>query len=300
MRPVLFGVPWPGGGVVAMPAYGTFLVLGMLLAVVASRRHAGRLGLRPVEVFDLGLLLVASGVVAAHLLHVVLRFDLYRSATAGGTLLRIATVWNGGLVYYGGLLGATAALAVWARRRGVPVADAMDFVAPLGALGLASTRMGCFLNGCCFGRPSSLPWAVVYPPGSPAQSTQAAAGLVAAGARSLPIHPVQLYELAVAAVVFVWLWRRFPRRRFAGEIVALFCVAYGLWRLVAETLRADAVGWAPGGSRWTTMQSWSVLLVLLGVAGYAWAARRARPPWTAPRAAPLPAEPDRGHTPGSP
>lgn len=262
-----------------VPAYGTFLVLGMLLAVLASRRHGGRLGLRTVEVFDLGLLLVSSGVVAAHLLHVALRFDLYRGATAGATALRVLTVWNGGLVYYGGLLGGMAALALWARRRGLPVADAMDFVAPLGALGLASTRMGCFLNGCCFGRPSSAPWAVSYPPGSPAQSTQAAAGLIATGARSVPVHPVQLYELAFAALLFVWLWRRFPRRRSAGENVALFGIAYGLWRLVAEALRADAPGWSPGRLHWTSMQSWSVALVLVSAGALVWSRRVGRPPW---------------------
>lgn len=282
MRPVLFAVPLPGGPVVPVPAYGSFLMLGMLLAVWASRRHAGRLGLRTPEVFDLGLLLVACGVLAAHLLHVALHPEVYLGGGWRASLVRMATVWRGGLVYYGGLLGGLAALALWARRRRLPVADVMDFVAPLGALGLATTRMGCFLNGCCFGRPSALPWAVSYPPGSPAQQAQAGFGLVAAGAAGLPVHPVQLYELVVAAALFVWLRRRFPRRRFAGEVVALFGMGYGAWRLVAETLRADSPAWAPGLVPWTTMQSWSVGLIAVSAAGLALAARRRRRPLAAP------------------
>lgn len=279
MRPVLFVVPLPGGAELPVPAYGTFLMLGMVLAVVASRRHAGRLGLSTAQVFDLGLLLVAAGVLAAHLLHVALHPEVYAGGGWRASLTRMATVWRGGLVYYGGLLGGLAALALWSRRRRLPFADAMDFVAPLGALGLASTRLGCFLNGCCYGRPSGLPWAVSYPAGSPAQQKQATLDLVGPATGALPIHPVQLYELVAAALLFVWLWRRFPRRRYAGEVVALFGLGYGTWRLVAEALRADAAGWAPGALGWTPMQSWSVGLIALSAVGLVVAARVARPPF---------------------
>jgi phosphatidylglycerol:prolipoprotein diacylglycerol transferase len=279
MRPVLFSLPLPGGLGVNVHAYGLFLMVGMVLAVWASRRHCGRLGITTRQVFDLGLLLIASGVVGAHLLHAALNPGTYFSG-GGWTegLLRVAAVWRGGLVYYGGLVGGLAGLAIWARVRRVPLADAMDFAAPLGALGLASTRIGCFLTGCCYGAPSTLPWAVTYPLGSPAQRSQEALGMVQAGAPTLPIHPVQLYELAAAGCMFWWLWRLFPRRRFAGEGVALFGMAYGSWRFAAEFLRADSSGWTPEVAEVTVYQWMSLGLVAVSVAGWEWARRTDRRP----------------------
>jgi phosphatidylglycerol:prolipoprotein diacylglycerol transferase len=170
-------------------------------------------------------------------------------------------------------------IALWGRRRAIPYADLLDFVAPLGALGLAITRVGCFLNGCCWGAPSDLPWAVTFPPGSLPQQAQAAAGLVAAGAPSLPVHPVQLYECAAALAMFGWLWRRFGRRRCAGEVAAAFGLLYGGWRLLAELLRADGAGWRPGALAPTPFQ-WLSAAVIAAAAVGLWAARRVhRLPW---------------------
>lgn len=273
MRPILFDLPLPGGLHFPVGAYGTFLVLGMLAAAWASGRHGGRLGLSRRDAFDLGLWLLAVGVAGAHLLFVVLNWRAYVSEGWRAAFAR------GGLAYYGGLAAALPVLWVWGRRRGIPYPDLLDFTAPLGALGLAVTRFGCFLNGCCWGAPSALPWAVRFPPGSQPQQAQAALGLVEHGEPSLPVHPVQLYELAAALAVFVWLWRRFGRRRFAGEVVALFGFLYGGWRLLAELLRADGAGWRPVGFAPTPFQ-WLSAVVIAAAAAAWWAARRARrPPW---------------------
>lgn len=281
MRSTLFHLPLPGGHELAIPAYGTFLVVGMLLAVLLSGKHAGRLGLSRTEVLDLGLLLVPAGVLGSHLLHAAIHPQLYfqGDGLAAG-LLRLASLWRGGMVYYGGLAGGLLALWLWSRYKGMPLLDAMDFVAPLGAVGLASTRVGCFLNGCCYGEPSVLPWAVSYPAGSMAQRHQAALGMVGEGTAALPVHPVQLYETLAAAVLFWLLWHRFPRRRFAGEVVVSFVFLYGAWRFFAESLRADSLTWTPGpGAPWTVYQWMSLGLIALAALGGWLLLRFGRPPF---------------------
>lgn len=235
MRPTLFDLPLPFGLHFPVGAYGAFLVLGMLAATWASGRHGRLLGLTRRDAFDLGLWLLAGGVVGAHLLYVATHLESYLE---GG----VDSLGRGGLAYYGGLAAAVPVLGLWSRCRLVPLPDLVDFVAPLGALGLAVTRLGCFLNGCCWGAPSALPWAVTFPAGSQPQQAQAALGLIAPAAPSLPVHPVQLYELAAALAIFALLWARFPRRRRAGELAVAFALLYGAWRFAIEWLRADAAG----------------------------------------------------------
>ncbi|MEZ5332185.1 MAG: prolipoprotein diacylglyceryl transferase [Thermoanaerobaculia bacterium] len=275
MKPILFDLPLPFGLHLAPPAYGTFLVLGMLAAAWAAGRHGATLGLGRWDAFDLGLWLLAGGVFGAHLLHLAVEPQAYAGDGAGSVLARATDLSRGGLAYYGGLAAAFPVLWLWGRRRGLPYLDLLDVVAPLGALGLAVTRMGCFLNGCCFGAPTSLPWGVVFPPGSLAHRQQVAAGLIAPGAEALPVHPVQLYELIVALAIFAVLQARIPRRRWAGEIVVAFGLLYGGWRLVAETMRADGPRWRPGAFQATPYQ-WLSLLLLVATAIAWWTLQRAR------------------------
>jgi phosphatidylglycerol:prolipoprotein diacylglycerol transferase len=264
MHPILFELPLPGGATLGFPAYGTFMVIGMLLANLAGAPRAARIGLRPGQVFDFGLFLVAGGVLGAHWLHVALNPELYFGATGAGWWRALAP-WGGGLVYYGGLLGGVAVTWVYARRQGIKPLDMMDYVAPLGALGLASTRVGCFLNGCCWGRPTDLAWGVRFPPGSLPQTSQQALGLVASDSPSLAVHPVQLYEVGAALAIFAALYAAYPGRRYTGQITAWFCLLYACWRLLAETWRADAATWLPGAPWWSlNVYQWLSLGLLVG------------------------------------
>ena len=241
MYPVLFRLPLPGGHWLPVPAYGAFLVLGVILAAFVAGRRTERLGLDRNAVLNLGWLSVVCGTLAAHSLHVCLNWRRYGS---WGLL-----AFPRGLVFYGGLAGGILAVAWYARRRRVQPADLLDVIAPVATLGLAVTRFGCFLNGCCFGRPSNLPWAVRFPPGSPAQALHSSLGFVGSGAPSLAVHPVQLYEMIAALPMFALLWALYPRRRFAGETTFLFLALYGAWRFAVEFLRADSGGFA----RWLSL-----------------------------------------------
>jgi phosphatidylglycerol---prolipoprotein diacylglyceryl transferase len=275
VRPILLDLPLAGGLHLVLPAYGTLLVVGMLAAAWASGRYGRLLGMTRLDAFDLGLGLLAGGLIGAHLLYIALDPASYFNDGLAAGLRR------GGLDYYGGLAAAFPAIWLWGRRRGLPFVDLLDFVAPLGALGLAVTRLGCLLNGCCFGVPTRVPWAVRFPPGSLAHRSQVAAGLIDADQAALPVHPVQLYELAAALAFFWLLWARFPRRRYAGEVVVSFGLLYGTWRLAAEALRADSPGWRPHAHGVTANQWLSLALIAIAGIGW-WAARRsARTPYLA-------------------
>lgn len=245
MRPVLVELPLPWGGHLALPAYGTMLLAGFLIALLFARQRRAALGLSGTEVFDCGYIAVIAGVIGAHLGHVLLHPEVYFDESLGAGLWRALVFWRGGLAYYGGLAGGIAALTIWARFKGVPTLDLLDFVAPVGAVALAATRIGCFLNGCCYGKPTAVAWAVSYPAGSRVQRAQLGEGLVSAGEPSLPIHPAQLYELLAALSIFAPLWWLYPRRRFSGQITLIFFLLYAPWRFFVEFLRADSPPWRP-------------------------------------------------------
>jgi len=173
----------------------------------------------------------------------------------------------GGLVVFGSL--PTAALAAWrcAAQRGLPLLELADCVAPGLLVGLALGRIGCFLNGCCYGGPCDLPWAVQFPPQSPPWLDQAARGLIpATSAGSLPVHPAQLYAaldaglLAALAVAFTPLARR------PGEVFALVLTLHPISRLLLEAIRIDE----PPMFGTPLSISQLVSVVLLGLAAALW------------------------------
>ena len=148
----------------------------------------------------------------------------------------VTQVWGGGLVYYGGLIGAMVAMMIFARRRKkCPWAGGesyerpsflmiLDIAAPGVALGQACGRIGCFLNGCCWGGKCALPWAVEFPQGSsPWQQHLENGWLTEAAKTSLPIHPTQLYAVFYLVCISLFLEYMYYRRRtFEGKIAALF------------------------------------------------------------------------------
>ncbi len=175
--------------------------------------------------------------------------------------LEILAVWKGGMSFHGGMLGVIIAMVVYARRRGRPWLQVTDLVAPCVPTGLASGRIGNFINGELWGRAAdpSLPWAMVFP--------QAGDGVAR--------HPSQLYQFALEGLllfVLLWLYARKPRA--TGQVSGAFLFGYGVFRFIAEYFREpDAhLGLLALGM---SMGQWlCVPMVLAGAALWAWAGRR--------------------------
>jgi len=169
-------------------------------------------------------------------------------------------IWQGGMSFHGGLLGVMLAMAFAAWRHRVDYLRLMDFVAPLCPLGIAAGRLGNFINGELWGRPTDLPW-----------------GMVFRGAGDLPRHPSQLYQFALEGVLlFALLWWYSSKPRARGAVSALFLMGYGAFRFIAEFGREPdaflgllALGWSMG--QWLSLP-----MIVAGAALLAWA-HRARP-----------------------
>jgi phosphatidylglycerol:prolipoprotein diacylglycerol transferase len=218
MHPALFG------GLVS--TYGLCLATGFLLAVwVASRASDD-----PPATRELALVVLLCGILGARLAFVAVC----------GSWARALYVWEGGLVFYGGLAGGALGAWMWAhRRKQAPWAVADALVAPV-ALGHAFGRLGCFFAGCCFGREAA--FGARFPPESLAFQELVARGqLSPAATATAPLHPVQLYEALVELALFVALSALARRKRWHGQVVTAYLLLYGLSRAALEGLRGDGL-----------------------------------------------------------
>jgi len=223
--------------------YGVMLLAAAAAGTWLSIRRGRPLGFDADTIVALGLEVFLWGLVGARLFYVIEYHDQFfppgRSLVAA--VPEVLNLAAGGLVVFGSL--PTAALAAWrfATRRRLPILTLADCIAPGLLLGLAIGRLGCFLNGCCYGGPSDLPWAVRFPPQSPPWLDQVSRGLLPAAPPtwSLPVHPAQLYAtidaglLAALAVAFTPLARR------PGEVFALVLTLHPLSRILLEAIRVD-------------------------------------------------------------
>ena len=245
-------------GLMYLVAFAAFYLLGRRRA--APGRPGAAAGIGPPDVEDL-LFHGVLGVVLGGRLGYVL---FYKPGYYLQHPLEAFAVWQGGMSFHGGLIGVLLACAVFARRRGLSYVALMDFVAPLVPLGLAAGRFGNFLNGELWGRPTDLPWAMVFPQSGTDD----------------PRHPSQLYQFAGEGVLlFAILWWYSSRPRPVGRVSGAFLVGYGVLRFLAEFAREpDAfLGLLAGG---LTMGQ---LLSLPMVAGGLYLLlRRAPAPATAP------------------
>jgi phosphatidylglycerol:prolipoprotein diacylglycerol transferase len=136
-------------------------------------------------------------------------------------------VWEGGLTFYGGLAAGVGFGIGYLRAKGLRVLEVTDIIAPQIALGIGLARIGCFLNGCCFGTESDLPWACTFPADSQA-------GWVMGG-RSL--HPAQIYSAIANFVIFLFLRRLRAAEPVRGTVFYAFLIVYGVWRYVIDYMR---------------------------------------------------------------
>ncbi|MFM8704516.1 MAG: prolipoprotein diacylglyceryl transferase, partial [Planctomycetia bacterium] len=234
---------------VPVRGYGAMLLLAAAAGTWLSIVRGRRCGFDADTILALGMEVFLWGIVGARLFYVI---EYHGQFFGGGrswleSLSAVLNVAAGGLVVFGAL--PTAAWAAWrfASRRRLSLPRLADCIAPGLLLGLAIGRIGCFLNGCCYGGPCDLPWAVRFPPESPPWLDQAARGMLPAmaadGSRpwSLPVHPAQLYAAVDAALlaVLACLATGTPLARRDGQIFALVLTLHPISRLLLEAIRVD-------------------------------------------------------------
>jgi phosphatidylglycerol:prolipoprotein diacylglycerol transferase len=267
MRQVLFTIPIFGG--LKVFGYGSMLVVGFLCSTWLGLWRARRERLDPEVIWDLGFWVFLCGMIGARVFYCVEYWGTHIN-----TIWEAFQYWKGGIVYYGGIIGGTAAFFVYRHFRPFPLRPFMDVLAPSIAVGTFFGRLGCFLNGCCYGDPCRLPLGVAFPAESPAWARQVKLGLIPKDAvQSLPVHPTQIYSAIDALVILVLLSAYYPLRRRDGEVMGILMLAYPITRFIIEFLRNDEGAFFAG---LTISQNISVLVLLGGVAYWAWLARLPR------------------------
>ncbi len=231
MHPIAFQL-----GSLSIHWYGVFVALGFLAGLWTASRRGRREGVPSERILDLGPWLILGAILGARILYVI---TFWREEFSGRPPLEMLMVWRGGLVYYGGLIGASLAFILYARLKKLPLWKGADILTPSIALGYVFGRIGCLMNGCCFGRTCELPWAVRFPNQSFAWKQQNALGLVGTSEPSLPVHPTQVYEALLNLVLYAvlaWLYRR---KKFDGQVFATYLVSYAVLRSFVEMFRGD-------------------------------------------------------------
>ena len=198
------------------------LAVAFLAGLWTAARRAPRAGIASEKISDVGLWLIIGAVIGARALYVA---TYWREDFAGRPIWEIFMVQHGGLVFYGGLIGASLACIVYARRQRLSLWKVADILAPSIALGYVFGRIGCLLNGCCYGRACDLPWAIHFPP---EHSTG-----------GVPVHPTQIYDSLLNLVFYAALALLFRRKRFDGQVFATYLMGYALLRSFVETFRGD-------------------------------------------------------------
>jgi phosphatidylglycerol:prolipoprotein diacylglycerol transferase len=274
MRPELFRLFDVG-----FPSYFVLLLTGFLFATAICAVGARRIGQNPDVMVDLGIAMLLCGVAGGRILSVLAdgQFMDYVHLCTDPSLVdwpithgeclsksydgvwdtaknvchpqivdcfAWAKFWAGGLAYYGGLIGASAGAWFLLKRDRFPFWKAADLAGVAVPLGLAFGRMGCLLAGCCFGAECDLPWALSFPPKSPASQEQWKTHLLDhASMWSHPVHPTQIYESAASlAIAAACLFLVQPRKRYDGQVFAAFLALYAGARFVIEILRRDDRG----------------------------------------------------------
>lgn len=250
--PVAFSI-----GPLAVHWYGLAYVAGILLGWLIARDLLKRPHLWPhgqapatLQQIDDFILWVAIGVVAGGRLGYIFFYDF---ASVAANPMRAIEVWNGGMSFHGGFIGATLAMVYFARKHQIRLWSLFDLVASVVPLGLLFGRIANFINGELWGRPADVPWAMAFPTGGP-----------------FPRHPSQLYEAAleglVLLIVLQVLARAFGALRVPGRITGIFVAGYASARIFVEFFREPDVqlGYLYGG--WLTMgMVLSLPMVLIGI-----------------------------------
>jgi len=212
MFPELFRI-----GPVAIRSYGAMVALAMLITFMLLYRDARKKNFYADKILDLEFLMLVSGIAGARILHVLVNLDFYKN-----NILDVFMIWRGGLAFYGALISAILASCIFILKKQMPGWKTADFIAPYIALGQSIGRIGCLLNGCCFGVPTTSKFFGVLFPGD-----------------IITRHPTQAYASFVLFIIFIVLLFARKKNIFPGFTFLLYLGLYSFQRFFIDFLRGD-------------------------------------------------------------
>ena len=259
MYPELFRI-----GSFPVNTYGVFLAIAFLCAIMITAKLAARDGLPRDRVYDLCLWMLLAGLVGSKILMLFTEPE-YRANPLN--LLSLDFLRSGG-VFYGGLLGAVAAGYFLMKRYKLPWWQTADACAPGIAIGNFFGRQGCFAAGCCWGKPTTLPWGVQF-----SELGHEITGVPI----DAHLHPTQLYESFAMLLVFLFLLWLHKRKRFSGQVVLFYALLYSIIRFSIEFVRDDPRGDILGLTTLTGLSTSQMISLVVGIGALVLLIIRRRP-----------------------
>ena len=217
MHPIAFQI-----GSFSIHWYGILVGLGCLVGLWTASRRSLREGFPPEKVYDMGLWLMLGVIVGARAFFIVTHWE---SDFSGHSWFSWFNLRQGGLVFYGGFIGAVIATLLYCRIQRAPLWRLADVLAPSIALGSVLGRFGCLMTGCCYGSVCTLPWGIRFPYGHMTHGTT--------------VHPTQVYDALLNLLVYGFLEWLFRRKKFDGQVFAAWLLVYPIARSIAEVFRGD-------------------------------------------------------------
>lgn len=220
MCPDLFSI-----GPVTLHTYGLFVALGFLAGIFTAVKLGKSVGISSNKVLDMGFIIILSGLIGSRIVYIIINFSYYLSNP-----LDIFKLWQGGLVFSGGLVAVIIVLLLYTRHHKYNIWTIGDLWAPAAAVGQSIGRIGCFFAGCCYGKPTDIPWAVTF------SNPKSIATL------NIPLHPTQLYSSLSSFIIFIILIVLHSKKKFEGQVFLWFLILHSTARLFLERFRGDSRG----------------------------------------------------------
>jgi phosphatidylglycerol:prolipoprotein diacylglycerol transferase len=233
--------------------YGVMMALAFIAGLWTATRRARLVNVPGEVISDTMLWLMAGSIIGARFVYVT---TYWKQEFANEPFSEVFMIQHGGLVYYGGLIGASVAGIGYLLWKKLPVWKIADILAPSVALGSVFGRIGCLLNGCCYGRACDLPWAIHFPADHETHG--------------IGVHPTEIYDGLLNLILYLGLAWLFRRKKFDGQIFAAYLIVYAVFRSIAEYFRGDYPADHIHEGLLTSAQLLSVPILAAGIALYFW------------------------------
>jgi phosphatidylglycerol:prolipoprotein diacylglycerol transferase len=246
MHPELFKI-----GPLTIHTYGVLVAAGFLLGLALAVRQARKEGIPPEKIVDLGFYILLSALIGSRLFYILINASHYIKNP-----IDIFKIWEGGLVFYGGLLFTVPIVLWYVKKNALGIWSIADLFAPSLAIGHAIGRLGCFFSGCCYGKPAEgLPWSVTF-------TDPESLAII-----GIPLHPTQLYESSGELIIFFILITLRRHKSFNGQLFLTYIILYSVLRFIVEIYRGD-VGRGFITSHISLSQGVSIMMFLVAVTGF--------------------------------
>ena len=226
-------------------SYGFMMVVAYFFAIGFIYFYAPKVKMDRNDAIDMSIIAFISGILGSRVLYVILNIKKYYGHWTG-----IFEFQKGGLSWHGGLLGGVLAIAIYSKVKGYSITKSMDLILTPAIAGLGIGRIGCFLNGCCYGKACSLPWAMVFPHHR----------------HPIPVHPTQIYEMILDFAAFGFLLYWWNKRKFDGENSLVMAAIYSVIRFVVESFRYNTPDQMIHGlslAQWFSLAAFIILVPLI-------------------------------------